>query len=138
MKRYLICVFMISGVLGFALAECAGAVDVYTFKKERVDQELKGNRGYLMGQPPAVETSASRKRTLIGVDVEVPFTSSCPEEDMTSSEEPVKSSDFQPETQTVVSSSDGSKVEVIDVSSDGEEMSRRMEFQDESEDEWIK
>ena len=48
-------------------------IDVYTFKRKRVDQELSGNRGYLSGKPSYVPSKKkSEKRTLIGVDVEVP------------------------------------------------------------------
>ena len=49
-------------------------VRTYTFKKDRVDQRVEGNRGYLSGSPPPapVEREAS-KRTLIGVDIEVPI-----------------------------------------------------------------
>ena len=47
-------------------------VDVYTFKKDRVDQNMeRGNRGYIMGTPPPVE-ERDTKRTLIGVDIELP------------------------------------------------------------------
>jgi hypothetical protein len=55
----------------------ADAIDVYTFKKDRVDQNLDGNRGYLMGKPKDM-TGGDRniKRTLIGVDIELPAGSS--------------------------------------------------------------
>ncbi|MFH1665471.1 MAG: hypothetical protein ABIA77_04915 [Candidatus Omnitrophota bacterium] len=51
----------------------AKSIDIYTFKKDRVDQEIKGNQGYLLGNPPApsVEKSVA-KRTLIGIDIELP------------------------------------------------------------------
>ena len=48
------------------------AIEIYKFKKERVDQSLKGNRGYISGQPPAVEEKRNLKRTLIGIDIEIP------------------------------------------------------------------
>ncbi|MBD3296466.1 MAG: hypothetical protein GF392_03785 [Candidatus Omnitrophica bacterium] len=52
----------------------AEAVEVYTFKKDRVDQDLSsGNRGYLSGKPKDIpEKKRNLKRTLIGVDIEVP------------------------------------------------------------------
>jgi len=50
----------------------AFAVDVYTFKKDRVDQDLNGNRGYIVGTPPKQEDNRNKKRTLIGIDVEIP------------------------------------------------------------------
>jgi len=53
------------------LASAAGAMDIYTFKKDRVDQKLDGNRGYITGPPPAPEDRTGIKRTLIGVDIEL-------------------------------------------------------------------
>ncbi len=51
----------------------ARTVNVYTFKKDRVDQELNGNRGYLAGKPDnPQEGTRTAKRTLFGVDIEVP------------------------------------------------------------------
>ncbi len=55
----------------FFIAGCSG-VDVYTFKKERVDQGIQGNEGYIMGKK--LETAgdlSNRKRTIIGVDVDM-------------------------------------------------------------------
>lgn len=58
-------------VVSFLMVGCAG-VDVYTFKKDRVDQKIKGNEGYIMGQkPPGPREARDPKRTLIGVDVDV-------------------------------------------------------------------
>ncbi|MDD5634343.1 MAG: hypothetical protein PHW46_03605 [Candidatus Omnitrophica bacterium] len=55
----------------FLLTGCT-AVEVYTFKKERVDQTVQGNRGYLKGQPPAESaTPRNTERTLISVDIGV-------------------------------------------------------------------
>ena len=54
---------------GLAAAQ-AESIDVYTFKKKRVDQELKGNRGYLMGTAPAPGPRKD-KRTIIGIDIEL-------------------------------------------------------------------
>ena len=48
-------------------------VESYTFTKDRVDQEMQGNRGYLIGTPPPAPVERDvPKRTLIGVDVEIP------------------------------------------------------------------
>ncbi|MFH1411782.1 MAG: hypothetical protein ABIG55_03960 [Candidatus Omnitrophota bacterium] len=48
-------------------------VEVYTFKKDRVDQELEGNRGYLTGKPSSIPSKKrTDERVLIGVDVELP------------------------------------------------------------------
>lgn len=58
-------------VVSFLAAGCGG-VDVYTFKKDRVDQKMKGNEGYIMGQRPSGPREArDPKRTIIGVDVDV-------------------------------------------------------------------
>lgn len=65
--RTLLCLLI---VICFALSGCT-RVDVYTFKKERVDQKTEGNGGYIMGQKPAVEKERNPKRTLFGVDVEM-------------------------------------------------------------------
>ena len=51
----------------------AEAIDIYTFKKDRVDQSLTGNRGYISGEPKDLpEEKRNLKRTLIGVDIELP------------------------------------------------------------------
>ena len=50
---------------------CASSMKVYTFKKERVDQELKGNEGFVEGGKPEKKDSRSTKRTLIGIDIEL-------------------------------------------------------------------
>ena len=138
MKKYAICMLMLVFVFGVFAAEYAGAIDIYTFKKERVDQELNGNRGYLMGTPPAVKERGSRKRTLIGVDIELAGTSqeSTEKEDVyvRVTEEPV----VDTAVTTVVSAPGETKVQVIEVSSQGEETVREVDIQDEDGDEWIK
>ena len=64
-----ICCFMMTGCTSTGIK----GIDVYTFKKERVDQAVAGNRGYLTGQAPeGVAGPRSSKRTLIGIDIEVP------------------------------------------------------------------
>ncbi|RKY42452.1 MAG: hypothetical protein DRP85_02785 [Candidatus Makaraimicrobium thalassicum] len=62
---------------GVLTAGCASSaikgVDVYTFEKDRVDQKIGGNQGYLTGRAPAAPAKTREtKRTLIGVDIEVP------------------------------------------------------------------
>ena len=67
-------------IAGFILSGCGTTkfglnrnVQVYKVEVDRVDQELRGNQGYLMGQPPAIpEGSRKTTRTMIRVDVEVP------------------------------------------------------------------
>lgn len=47
-------------------------LEIYTFKKDRVDQEIDGNRGYISGKAPeAVEKPRKTQRTLIGVDIQI-------------------------------------------------------------------
>jgi len=47
-------------------------VEVYTFKRDRVDQELNGNRGYISGKAPDVQGKPREtQRTLIAVDIQV-------------------------------------------------------------------
>lgn len=49
-------------------------VKTYTFKRDRVDQDVQeGNRGYLLGDPPPAEDREGLKRELIGVDIELPI-----------------------------------------------------------------
>jgi hypothetical protein len=61
-------------LISFILSGCAGTtVKTYTFQKDRVDQTNEGNRGYLQGSPPpAPAVREAPKRTLIGIDVEIP------------------------------------------------------------------
>ena len=71
---------------GYAFSAKDTSVDVYTFKKDRVDQEIDGNQGYIMGKPGTVPLKARKsKRTLIGVDIELPMTADEDEEDISSS-----------------------------------------------------
>ncbi|MDP8259303.1 MAG: hypothetical protein P9L90_07805 [Candidatus Aadella gelida] len=53
--------------------EIIKGIEVYTFKKKRVDQELVGNRGYLSGKPEnIISKERSDERVMIGIDVELP------------------------------------------------------------------
>lgn len=54
-------------VIAVVITGCTN-MDVYTFKKERVDQQMEGNRGYISGEAPAPEPRDT-KRELIGVDI---------------------------------------------------------------------
>jgi len=59
-------------ILSVVLAGCAN-VRTYKFKKDRVDQRVEGNRGYLLGTPPpAPVVREVPKRTMIGIDIEIP------------------------------------------------------------------
>jgi len=56
-----------------AAMSLSGCLRTYTFKQERVDQEISGNRGTIMGEvSPAPAIRTVPKRTVIGVDVEIP------------------------------------------------------------------
>jgi len=56
----------------FIMSGCV--VRTYTTELDRVDQEIYGNRGVIMGTPPAVSETAQVKKTrkIYNVDVEVP------------------------------------------------------------------
>ncbi len=57
--------------INFLITGCT-RMDVYTFKKERADQNLKGNQGYIVGEKPETpEVKRDTKRTLFGLDVEL-------------------------------------------------------------------
>ncbi|MBL7155653.1 MAG: hypothetical protein ISS90_00745 [Candidatus Omnitrophica bacterium] len=69
MQKFFVAFLLVS----IALAGCSN-VRTYTFKKDRVDQRAEGNRGYVMGTPPPAPVEREvRKRTLIGVDIEIPI-----------------------------------------------------------------
>lgn len=63
---------ILSIVALLAVSGCGANVRTYTFQKERPDQELLGNRGYLKGTPPPSERPKKAERTFVGVDVELP------------------------------------------------------------------
>ncbi len=73
----------------FVLSGCLVSTRTYPLTKERVDQNLSsGNRGYLMGQPPAEETGKPRKATRVMQVVEMEFGSR--EENKTPAKAPVE------------------------------------------------
>lgn len=52
---------------------CGANVRTYTLEIDRSDQNLEGNRGYIHGTPPSVKRSGTqKKRTIVGVDIELP------------------------------------------------------------------
>jgi hypothetical protein len=55
-----------------ALSGCSN-VRAYTFKKDRVDQRPEGNKGYIMGTPPPAPIEEPKKRTMFGLDIEIPI-----------------------------------------------------------------
>ena len=55
------------------LAGCSN-VRTYTFERDRVDQRIVGNQGYFTGSAsPAPLEREVPKRTMIGIDIEVPI-----------------------------------------------------------------
>lgn len=69
MRKTLICCILIAM---FFMSGCV--VRTYTTEMDRVDQEISGNRGIVMGTPPAVEETEQVKKTrrIYNVEVEVP------------------------------------------------------------------
>ena len=68
--RFLAVVVLLAGMM---LAGCSD-VKTYIIQVDRVDQEMQGNRGYLLGTPPAVTAKKKfDKRTLLGIDIEIPL-----------------------------------------------------------------
>ena len=58
-------------LLSITLSGCY-TMRAYTFKRDKVDQRVEGNRGYIMGTPPPAPIEGEiPKRTLIGIDIEL-------------------------------------------------------------------
>ncbi|MBL7156664.1 MAG: hypothetical protein ISS92_00730 [Candidatus Omnitrophica bacterium] len=69
MKFLLVAILLVS----ITLTGCSN-VKTYTFTKDRVDQTREGNRGYILGTPPpAPIEEGTPKRTMIGIDIEIPI-----------------------------------------------------------------
>ncbi|MEK6732285.1 MAG: LysM peptidoglycan-binding domain-containing protein [Candidatus Omnitrophota bacterium] len=69
MKNLILCCILLAV---FVMSGCV--MRTYTTEMDRVDQEIYGNRGVIMGTPPAVEdTQQIRKtRTIYNLEVELP------------------------------------------------------------------
>jgi len=69
MKNVILCCILLGM---FFMSGCV--MRSYTTEMDRVDQEIYGNRGVIMGTPPAVEetTQVRKTRTIYNVEVEVP------------------------------------------------------------------
>lgn len=63
---------VLSTTLLLLIVGCGASVRTYTFEVERPDQEMSGNRGYLRGELPPAERTEKPKRTIVGVDIELP------------------------------------------------------------------
>jgi len=71
MKNLILCCILL---VMFIFSGCV--MRSYTTEMDRVDQEIYGNRGVIVGTPPAVEedTQARKTRTIYNLEVEVPST----------------------------------------------------------------
>ena len=70
MKNLILCCILLSV---FVMSGCV--MRTYTVQMDRVDQEVSGNRGVIMGTPPAVEetqTQTRKTREIYNVEVELP------------------------------------------------------------------
>lgn len=60
-------------VLSLFIFSLSGCITTTTHLKPRVDQEITGNRGYIVGEVPEVEIERKfDKRRVIEVEIEVP------------------------------------------------------------------
>jgi len=60
-------------IMIFAISGCS-SVKTYTFKRDRVDQDMQeGNRGFVKGTPPPAEKREGLKRAMYGCDIEIPI-----------------------------------------------------------------
>lgn len=69
MNKRIICCLLLAMLF---ISGCV--IRTYTVEMDRVDQEISGNRGVIMGTPPAVseEPQARKTRTIYNVEVELP------------------------------------------------------------------
>ena len=84
MKNAILCCILL--VMFFA-SGCV--IRTYTVERDRVDQEISGNRGVIMGTPPAVEetTAVKKTREIYNVEVEVPSAYRAPGEERTTNKD---------------------------------------------------
>lgn len=69
--RYLLVAGLSAAVI---LTGCSNVSAPYLITKDRVDQKMSGNRGYLAGTPPpAPAVNNVPQRTIIGIDIEIPI-----------------------------------------------------------------
>ena len=80
MKNLILCCILLTV---FIMSGCV--IRTYTTEMDRVDQEIYGNRGVIMGTPPAVEDreQVRKTRTIYNVEVEVPSAYKAPTEEKT-------------------------------------------------------
>ncbi len=89
MRFLLVMILLVS----MTLSGCSN-VSTRIVEKDRVDQEIQqGNRGYLLGTPPPAEERKNLKRTMIGIDVEIPI---LPGEEATGSGSAPETTNFEP------------------------------------------
>ena len=88
--RFALVIILLAGV---TLAGCSN-VSTRIVEKDRVDQEMQqGNRGYLLGTPPPAGARENLKRTMIGIDVEIPI---LPGEETAGSKDASEATNFEP------------------------------------------
>jgi len=117
-------------------------LEVYTFKKDRVDQEIKGNRGYLSGEAPEInEKNRKTQRTLIGVDIQVGI-SNDDDEDVSEAVKEKKETEsfFGGKTEKTVELSKPSVKKTVQVSEVSEKapVKNKVLIVEETETDWIK
>jgi len=115
-------------------------LEVYTFKKDRVDQEIKGNRGYLSGEVPEInEKNRKTQRTLIGVDIQVGI-SNDDDEDVSEAVKEEKESFFGGKAEKTVEHSKPSVKKTVQVSEVSEKApgKNKVLIVEETETDWIK
>jgi LysM repeat protein len=73
MKRFLW--LMLYGIICIQLAGCSGwTIRTSKERKPRVDQEIRGNRGFIFGKPTsAAKEPIFKERTVYRVEVEIPY-----------------------------------------------------------------
>jgi hypothetical protein len=69
MKSKIILLSTIYYLLSTFLMGCV--VRTYKITKERIDLDLEGNRGYLIGEPPQLEREPKRTRTINVLEIEI-------------------------------------------------------------------
>lgn len=112
----------------------SNALDIYTFKKDRVDQNLStGNRGYISGTAPVDEKKRNLKRTLIGVDIELTDVLGDDEYDGTDKEE-VKKPASKAQTKTTIEREVTKPAEKAPIKEGAAKNRKKVE----TEEDWIK
>ena len=131
--RKILTLLIVAGFIAITFFAYAGnAIDIYTFKKDRVDQDLEGgNRGYISGSPPPADKDRDLKRTLIGVDIELPGTAEDDEDYVPYEKKEVKEYKKSPAVKKVTT-------EVREAPPIKEGAAKKRKEKKETEEDWIK